>query len=71
MSTEPIKDVLNSGKCPRCDASIVTDDKMTSYFCESDKSHFLLEVVFHGGEKMTATLNGNPVPQDELEELEW
>lgn len=71
MSTEPIKSVLDSGKCPECGAGIDTDDTMTSYFCENDKSHFDLQVTFHGGEKMTATLNDNPVPQDELEELEW
>ena len=71
MSTQPIKEVLNSGECPRCGSEIITDETMTSYFCATDKTHFDLQVTFHGGEKMTATLNGQPVPQEELEELEW
>jgi len=71
MSTQPIKEVLDSGKCPTCSAGIITDDTMTSYFCEKDKSHFLLEVEFHGGENMSAKLNGSPVPQEELDQLEW
>lgn len=71
MSAQPIREVLNSGECPVCKAEIITNDTMTNYFCSDDETHFNLEVEFHGGEKMTAKLNDKPVPQDELEELDW
>ena len=71
VSTQTIKKVLDSGECPNCGAEIITDDTMTSYFCASDKAHFNLEIKFHGGEKMTARLNGKEVPKEDLDQLDW
>ncbi len=71
MTTQPIKDVLDSGECSVCKAAIITDDTMRKYFCENDPTHFLLEIEFHGGESITAKLNGKPVDQAELDQLDW
>ncbi|MDH5400997.1 MAG: hypothetical protein OEY49_00790 [Candidatus Heimdallarchaeota archaeon] len=71
MSSDPIKFVLETGKCPTCDNLIISNEDMTSYHCENSRDHFDLKVTFHGGEKMTATLNGNDVPENELAEIDW
>ena len=71
MTTQPIKEVLDSGTCPECNGNIITDDTMRKYYCEADQTHFQLEITFHGGETITAILNGVPVDQDELNELDW
>ncbi len=69
--TDNIKLVLSSGECPECQASVVSDQEMTTYYCEQARSHFELKVVFHGGEKITATLNGVEVDESKLREIEW
>ena len=71
MSLDAIKFVLESGECPTCKAEVTSDDTMTSFLCSKDGSHFTLQVTFHGGEKITAKLNGQEVPEDELKKIDW
>lgn len=71
MDTDLIRKVLASGECPNCQAPVVSDEDMTTYYCQQDRSHYELKVKFHGGEKITATLNGKPVDEDKLREIEW
>ena len=69
--TDSIKKVLESGECPECQAQVISDEDMTTYFCEQDRAHFELKVTFHGGEKITAVLNGEDVDEALLREIEW
>ncbi|MHA2251108.1 MAG: hypothetical protein ACXAD7_12155 [Candidatus Kariarchaeaceae archaeon] len=73
MSDDIIKKVLASGVCPSCNGEIQTayGEPVTIFTCQADKTHFQLEVEFHGGEKIIAKLNGKDVSQDELEGIEW
>jgi endogenous inhibitor of DNA gyrase (YacG/DUF329 family) len=71
MTTERIKQVLESGQCPECQADVESDETMTTFFCVQNKDHFKLVVTFHGGEKITATLNDEIVDEDELAKIEW
>ena len=71
MSIELIKQVLETGECPECKAAIVSAEDMSGYYCSEDKSHFDLKVIFHGGEKIEAILNGKKVPDEDLKEIEW
>ncbi|MCY3411081.1 MAG: hypothetical protein INQ03_05515 [Candidatus Heimdallarchaeota archaeon] len=71
MSVDSIKAVLDSGECPHCQAPIISDEDMTTYHCEQSREHFELKVTFHGGEKITAILNGKEVDETQLREIEW
>ena len=71
MSADLIRQILKTGECPVCKASIVSDEEMAGYFCSEDKSHFDLKVIFHGGEKIEAILNGKNVPEEDLKEIDW
>lgn len=71
MSTERIKQVLESGQCPECHADVESDETMTTFVCIKNDDHFKLVVTFHGGEKITATLNDEIVDEDELAKIEW
>ena len=52
MDIDNIKMVLDSGECPECQAVVVSDEDMTTYYCEQNREHFELKVTFHGGEKI-------------------
>ena len=71
MTSEKIKEVLSSGTCPRCKAEVVAAEGMKEYYCSNDKSHFHLEIIFHGGLTLTARLNGIEVSPDDLKGIEW
>lgn len=73
MSKEIIKKVLASGLCPNCNGDLGTiyRETLTIFQCQLDETHFKLEVSFHDGEKITASLNGVNVPDDELAEIDW
>ncbi|MHA2503833.1 MAG: hypothetical protein ACXAE3_13315 [Candidatus Kariarchaeaceae archaeon] len=71
MTTQAIKEVLENGVCPVCQSEVITDEQMKEYMCENDRNHFHLELSFHGGEKISAKLNGKPVDQDDLDQIDW
>ncbi len=71
MSIDLIKEILETGECPVCHATIIFDDELNTYFCEKDKSHITLEVKFKGGESIEAILNGEKIPGDQLKDIEW
>jgi len=71
MLIDQIKKVLSTGECPKCQATVDSDDEMTTFICTEDRTHFELRVTFHGGEKITATLNGEAVEEEKLKEIEW
>ena len=71
MTTERIKMVLDSGECPECQAPVESDESMTTFRCVQNEDHFKLVVTFHGGEKITATLNDKDVDEEELSKIEW
>ncbi len=71
MTSDKIKEVLSSGTCPRCNSEVVAAEGMKEYYCSKDKSHFHLEVMFHGGLTLSARLNGVEIPQEDLQEIEW
>ncbi|OLS26515.1 MAG: hypothetical protein HeimC2_14640 [Candidatus Heimdallarchaeota archaeon LC_2] len=71
MSSETIKEVLSSGTCPKCKSEVVAAEGMKEYYCTKDKSHFHLEIMFHGGLTLTARLNGVEISSDDLQGIEW
>ena len=44
---------------------------MNIFVCIQNEDYFKLVVKFHGGEKITATLNGEEVDESELAKIEW
>ncbi|MHA2170259.1 MAG: hypothetical protein ACXAB7_10235 [Candidatus Kariarchaeaceae archaeon] len=73
MSSDIIKQVLDTGSCPECKSEIYTKygEEKTVFYCVKDREHFHLEVEFHGGEKITALLNSVEVPSEELQKIDW
>ncbi len=73
MSVEDIKKMLETGKCPYCDATVQMDEsEMTVYKCGSNPNHFTLEVDFGpDGNTLNAKLNDKPLPENELQQITW
>ncbi|MHA2097202.1 MAG: hypothetical protein ACW99A_00840 [Candidatus Kariarchaeaceae archaeon] len=71
MTSEQIKTVLDSGVCPTCKSEVLAAKGMKVYYCTKDKSHFHLEVMFHGGLSISAKLNGIEISSEELRDIEW
>lgn len=71
MDSDIIKQVLKTGECPECQAPIIATEDMSGYYCEQNRVHFDLKVEFHGGESISATLNGKAVPAEDLKDIEW
>lgn len=71
MTSEKIKGVLETGECPTCNSEVVAGEGMKEYYCVKNKSHFHLEVKFHGGLSISARLNGVEISSEDLQGIEW